>query len=714
MATFYLDYEGGNDANDGTTFANRWKTFNSGATAARIAPGDTIRVMGSPAPTSLGISATWTNKSATVTLSSALNVLITNCDSAWTASANVTATADTSVYRTSTGSSKLAIASGFTTGLAAYFALGGAQNYSAYQGITLWVRVSAALAASTLSIRLCSDAAGVTTVDTLAIPALQAGQWVPVHINKGSALGSSIQSIALYADLDPGTIDVYLDNISTTKATGNDCLTLETLLGKNQTNDGWWALRQINGTALTLDFCPNMTASETARGYAGTTESVTTYIRKCILTDLVSSFGTYANEVQDSGSAGNMITFSGGWDRTAMTTQTLETWFDGRSAYARGLHVNSKSYVSVQNIHLTRYDIALRIANSLDCTLDTISVGNSFWGLDISGSYRIDHTNTLVGCQNLYTIILEAAAQFLTFGTVVSLGMGTTTSNGYGIYTQSAASSEVKFASFTAKNGYDGNNGVVSYLNWKFGTVVCNDNARYGFIVDWTGAVFEIGSFTATGNSSYGLYLGKGRSTFNSVTTSGNTSGGIDGGAEENFDETHVILKSSLAETTKFNTSAWNGSFKPFGGVRFVNYNGTAGDHRSYLAGVLEVFSESSVRHTASGVAWKISPKITLTSVWNVPVPIARVAVTANQTLTVSVWLRRTNTGLTVELLCPGGQVAGITNDASVAMTAAIDTWEKVTLILGPTEDGVVDFYVRAYGGTTYSAYVDDFSAAQA
>src|SRR3972149_419032 len=61
MAIFYLDYEGGNDVNDGTTFANRWKTFTSGATAARIAPGDVIRVMASPDQTSLGITGVWTD-----------------------------------------------------------------------------------------------------------------------------------------------------------------------------------------------------------------------------------------------------------------------------------------------------------------------------------------------------------------------------------------------------------------------------------------------------------------------------------------------------------------------------------------------------------------------------------------------------------------------------------------------------------------------------
>jgi hypothetical protein len=53
MSTFYLDYENGNDSNDGSNWANAWKTITSGATAARIAPADVIRIAKSPAPTSI-------------------------------------------------------------------------------------------------------------------------------------------------------------------------------------------------------------------------------------------------------------------------------------------------------------------------------------------------------------------------------------------------------------------------------------------------------------------------------------------------------------------------------------------------------------------------------------------------------------------------------------------------------------------------------------
>lgn len=60
MATYYIDFENGNDANNGSSWALAWKTFTTGATAARTAPGDEIRVAKSADPTSLGQTALWT------------------------------------------------------------------------------------------------------------------------------------------------------------------------------------------------------------------------------------------------------------------------------------------------------------------------------------------------------------------------------------------------------------------------------------------------------------------------------------------------------------------------------------------------------------------------------------------------------------------------------------------------------------------------------
>lgn len=52
MAIIYVDYENGNDSNDGTTFANRKKTITSASSSASA--GDVIRLAKSPDPTSLG------------------------------------------------------------------------------------------------------------------------------------------------------------------------------------------------------------------------------------------------------------------------------------------------------------------------------------------------------------------------------------------------------------------------------------------------------------------------------------------------------------------------------------------------------------------------------------------------------------------------------------------------------------------------------------
>jgi len=60
MAIYYIDLVNGSDAAAGTSWATAWKTVTSGSTAARIAPGDTIRMAKSPDKISLG-NGTWTS-----------------------------------------------------------------------------------------------------------------------------------------------------------------------------------------------------------------------------------------------------------------------------------------------------------------------------------------------------------------------------------------------------------------------------------------------------------------------------------------------------------------------------------------------------------------------------------------------------------------------------------------------------------------------------
>src|SRR5437868_79312 len=243
MTTYYLDPVSGNDASAGTSFATRWQTFTSGATAASIAPGDTIRVIASPDPTSLGQNATWTDGSRTVTLTSAVTATITDATAAWTAVAN--ASSGTNTWRKlGATSSVLTVAAAFTTGLALYTTTG-TLNLSGYQQITFWIMQTAgtlAAADGEISLKLCSDTAGATAVNTFNIPRIKAlNIWHAYTIDLATNLGSAIQSIAFYVNTDRGAQTFFVNNIQAVKAAASaDSLSLTSLISKNSGTEGWF------------------------------------------------------------------------------------------------------------------------------------------------------------------------------------------------------------------------------------------------------------------------------------------------------------------------------------------------------------------------------------------------------------------------------------------------------------------------------------------
>ncbi|MGE5609175.1 MAG: hypothetical protein ACM359_07965 [Bacillota bacterium] len=254
MTLFYLDLENGNDANDGLSFATRWKTFANGPTAARVNPGDVIRVMASPPPVRTALGATWTQDSAQVTTDLLACVGLCNCDTAWIPSANVTAVADTSAsyVKEGTASAKITINATFITGKAAYFTLPSPLNLSSSRFVTLWIRTDTQIAANALSLRLCSDTAGNTSQNTLPlnILSLQGGNhglypnhWLPLTIDYGAALYYSIRSIALYVDADlsaSAAVTIWLDNLLANNIiTSGNPLGLNSLIGlPNSTGNG--------------------------------------------------------------------------------------------------------------------------------------------------------------------------------------------------------------------------------------------------------------------------------------------------------------------------------------------------------------------------------------------------------------------------------------------------------------------------------------------
>ena len=235
-------------------------------------------------------------------------------------------------------------------------------DFSSYDSITLWVKSNGTspLAVDEFRVCLCSDTTGKTVVDTFLVSALPVqDKWYPLVIQKsgGGSLGAAIQSIALYSDTATQA-GAYLsvDNISACDAAG---LNLQTLITKNTQAFGGteyaFAIESISGRVVMLaeragstQFAPSGASAK--RGYIGTTENVTTYLRKPVALPVASG---PANRARDNGLYGSTINYSGGWD-TVSSTQNGVTIYDGQIGSGSGIYC-TRTYNTFTRFHVTRY-----------------------------------------------------------------------------------------------------------------------------------------------------------------------------------------------------------------------------------------------------------------------------------------------------------------------------------------------------------------------
>ena len=718
MATYYMDFEGGNDANAGTSFALRWKGFTNGATAARIAPGDTIRVMASPEPASTGINATWTDGSQTVALASAVTADICLCETAWTASTNVT-------WSNSTGPkqgsfySRFVVATGFTTGLAAYFPTG-TLDLSAYQQVSFWCYSQTLWTASQLSLRLCSDAAGTTTVHSIPIPAcISTYGWHCVTVDLGSALSSSIQSIALYLDADLGSVTMGLDNIMACKApSAADCLTLHSLIGKPHTQpwkastsyavndlrrpsapnrtgfrykvsaqtgatgsteptwplqlgltvtdggvtwscddleDTWYAIASLTGTTLTIDNgCASVATNRLP--YAGSTETLPLFRREPIQTTPTQDF---LHWVKKSGTALAPITFTGGWNRTDMSSQTDETWSTGSMGQGTAYYLGGFSYITLSHMNAVRYGQGFNGAGNY------AKVQHGTFSHSSSGLF-MDKATCLFNVQILHNSSL--GANHAGGSTLLNYAQVTCNSNyGDGIYIQSSSSNFATqvntIANMTVRRNAAGSSAISSTAPYLHFTNLIAQGGSYG--VNSLGMVDLVNPLVTGTAAAYNM-----TNLYSSTTA-----------------------------------------------IRAHKNQQTAGAHlHTFYGGTIS--SATDQRHTSTGISWKFQPTNSVrTAVHPLTLKVAKVAVNANALVTMSIWTRRSNTNIQGQLRVAGMQLPGVPSDVVVACAPAINTWvQSSNLTFTPTESGVVEveFLVWDGVGTSNSFWIDDFVVSQA
>ena len=655
MSTFYLDYENGNDANSGADWANAWKTITTGATAARIAPGDTIRIAKSPDPVSLGMTATWTNLSKTVTLSSALTLEVNDCDSGWTAANSSTVTHPTATRKEGSAHVTITKATYATSTLYAYKALAGSTDFSAYDALTFWVRNDAAIAdAVRWKVCLCSDTAGAVIVDTFWVPAIPStNRWLPVTIAKsgGGSLGAAIQSVAIYSGTSAPTNgqDLLVDNINACTYGG---FSLQSLVSKSSSAaynaaETWYGIQSIVGTTVMLDLDTNTIATSTL-GYSGTTETVTTYRRETIKTALAAAATTAVQEVQDSGTlAGGNITFSGGWD-TGTSTQTGMTLFDGLNGNGYGVYPVGESYITLTALGCVRYSRGVYLSSSSNCTVSSVIANNN----------------------TLYGVILATSW----CNTVSSVTANNNTQ--HGVYSANSPNCTVS-------------------------SVTANNNTQHGVYLS-SSPNCTVSSVTANNNTQHGVYLSSSPyCTVSSASMSGNASAD----ARSEYGDALFIDSTFGSATEVYATVAYYNDR-----VRSQNHDLGGYDWEWTDGGTIN--SEATNRVGGTGKMWKLLTSSTSrTSAYPLDWELAPVALVGGETTTVKVWLKKAHaTNVDGKLVCRGGQVDGISTD-EVATLANNTNWQELTLTLSPTNDCVVLLEVWAeYVAGHAAVYVDEIS----
>lgn len=797
----------------------RWQTLTNGATAVRIIPGDEIRVMASPDPTSLGINGTWTSSplQPTRSISSSTNAtpIVVTCNAhgysngdtivitghntntnangtweisnvttntftlvnsigngiggatgtarlrnnsvvklaspvtaniastgnrgngrtAWTQSTNVVASLNTTDYKEGDVSDSIAINATFTTGLAAYKATG-TLNLSGYQQVSFWIKQTAGTVtiAGDVSLRLCSDTAGANTVHTIPIPALGAlNVWNPITVDLGVNLDSNIQSIALYVDTDRGAVTFLLSNIIACKnRSSNDSLSLISLIGKNTGTEPWIAIQSINGTRVFLDgLVSHLPTTTTLMGYNRVSETVTTYKRETIPILVTQS-------LNENGIDTNRFSLSGGWDTTDMSTQNSDTYLDGRRGSAVILSANFIRYWNISKLNFFRGLHGIDLNSSTNCNI-----------LNIKDCNNNNTTSfSLYGCSN----VLVSGIDNLCFNNVGIASSNNASSN---IITNiknidSNSSTGIGFVTLAGSRYNDidniitlNNNGgsAIDLSSWFQCTMnninfIDNNSTRGISIVNCSDLLISnIGSISGTSSTiTANTYtnpillsssdncqlinitgvigatasaiscISSFNNSFFNVNTSGSTTSAFAGDIGSSYCRNCTFGESSLVTGLTSNRE---------GRVYLTNQNNNSNNNQIHMFGG-NIVSTTGVRYGSSGYSWALSPtNSSRNSFYPVSFSLAKVYVVANKLVTVRAMMSRTDIGLTVRLRVPGNQIAGVPNDIISGMVQSALPWEQVSLTFTPTANGAVEILGEAFGGTTFTGYIDNVVISQ-
>ena len=837
MATYYIDFNGGNDSNDGLSFANRRKSLpieisRESTNHYNSIVGNEYRIMGMPA-TNMGINATWevgqtnrydesgagpfnevhisgataaspieittsadhnystgdlvyirnvygvlqANGTWIVTVTGARTFTLNNSSGTGTYTGgssadyamripgkgikvntgikhifkwdcynnNTNVQSGNSAYMRSDGTSPLGIASSnvslsirggymysgiypvhkiqidasFTTGKAWYYKLDSTLDLSSYQQISMMYNTRATDAnnnTSHIRVCLCTDETGDTIAHSVEIPGFHRRGIFPVVKDFGTNLNSAIKSIALYVDSDVGAEDIRISNVIACPASSNaSTLTHQHIWGKNTTAEPWWYQAQyiaedhlIFGTPKGVDF--DYESYHPGHGvynslYAHTSETVPLY--------KIQPYYTYKNNVDLDQTEANKFRFytkyrdtapvttagvfeaspqtkiTGGWNTTDMSTQDSITWhyFGDRSNQYFGTGDDNMS-----NLYWSHFGL-------LGCSTTTLvhirgynaTIGTLYLGNQTSG-----YVNT-TSARDQFTTIDKLYTAQNSFG-----GFGSNSSIRDVMYENGPHVKDIRFSAcgnHTFGNiNYAGEAPIVDHMEVYGNRYIMQSQYRTGQS-DFIKIKNLIAKNCETQLSASPLALKVYNSTMTNIQ-------------QERYEWVNTHRGHGTSTTT------------------FENYNGVSGDHRIFFSwGTIK--TESSVRHGTTGTALAFRPtmifgttsansysRVQLTAnTEKLPLylTIAEFYAVANKVVTCKAYMRRTNTGLTLRLKASFKKCfPHLSQDYIANCTANVDTWQEVTLTFTPISSGTIYIRAEAFGGDSYTGYVDSVSLTQA
>lgn len=612
------------------------------------------------------------------------------------------------------------IASGFTTGKAAYHTLPSTLDLTGYRQISFFIRQSSGSVTSTAShcsIKLCSDTTGDVPVYTFSIPPIKLlSRWQHVLIDSFQDMSTPINSVAFYVDTDIGAMTVQINSLIACKGPDDPNLLHQgSVISTKRDTDCWYAVNFISEDIIcigSLDANSTLTSvsnsSSNSYGYAYDDDGVSYYGPLYASHPIDLSLARYNYYINNQSTNyhlvnANNVTITGGWNKTDMSTRNSDdlTWMTLGQNYGRAMVNNGgKSGVTIENFGFTK-----------------MQYGFYFTAFQYNHTFNNIHSSGCVAPSWFSSTVMGATLNNWTSGSNTSHGFQcgnpvygmvvnnlTTSSSPNGIYLTGTAGA--KFNNINLRGHQNGQylSTYARYIESKNVSISHCLNARY-FI---SNAPFNPMKNVQIYNCNYI----NNRNPSTDIFYKGNHL--------LNLTTSNIVvdpLKPSI------NSDKWVALGKGQDlnlGITVTQLDSNMPHYDMDLNSKFAAVSETTATRSGSGKAIKIVPANGHASyaAYETRYRIASVAVTGGRTVTFSAWLyRNVNNYQSVRLGCLP-QLEGISDIVYSDNLSANLTWTQLSVTVSPSINGVLDFYVfynfGIYGGqSSYVILIDDIECTQ-